>query len=90
MDIAERQNISEKYLESIISILSRQGFVSSLRGRGGGYKLARLPESYTVGSILKLTEASLLPLPVWKIPSTPVKELATAKPAPLAEPKQLI
>ena len=59
MDIAGRQEISEKYLESIIGILSRAGYVKAVRGRGGGYKLARPAESYTVGSILKLTEGSL-------------------------------
>ena len=62
MDIAKRQEISEKYLESIIAVLSRAGFVQALRGRGGGYRLAREPESYTVGSILKLTEGPLAPV----------------------------
>lgn len=60
MDIAQRQDISEKYLESIISSLSKHGFLKTLRGRGGGYQLARKPEEYTVGSILKLTETSLV------------------------------
>lgn len=62
MDIAKRQEISEKYLESIVSILSKSGFLLSLRGKGGGYKLANPPEQYTVGSILKLTEGSLAPV----------------------------
>jgi Rrf2 family protein len=83
MDIAERQNISEKYLESIISILSRQGFVSSLRGRGGGYKLARLPESYTVGSILKLTEASLAPVACLEDPVNTCERAGDCKTLPL-------
>lgn len=61
-EIADRQNISEKYLESIISILSKAGFLEGLRGKGGGYKLSRLPEQYTVGSILKLTEGTLAPI----------------------------
>lgn len=61
-DIAARQEISEKYLESIVSVLSKHHFLSALRGKGGGYKLARAPESYTVGSILKLTEGSLAPV----------------------------
>jgi Rrf2 family protein len=56
IDIAERQNISEKYLESIIASLSRCGMVKALRGKGGGYKLANKPEDYTVGSIIKATE----------------------------------
>lgn len=62
MDIAKRQEISEKYLESIVVILSRNGFLISLRGKGGGYKLAKQPDQYTVGSILKLTESSLAPV----------------------------
>lgn len=62
MDIANRQGISEKYLESIISSLSRSGFLLTLRGRGGGYKLARDPKEYTVGSILKQAENSFAPV----------------------------
>ena len=57
--IAERQGISEKYLESIISVLSKAGLVDGLRGKGGGYRLNRKPEQYTIGSILKLTEGGL-------------------------------
>lgn len=62
MDIAKRQEISEKYLESIVSVLSKQKFVIALRGKGGGYRLARTPEQYTIGSILRLTEGSLAPV----------------------------
>lgn len=62
MDIAKRQGISEKYLESIVAVLSKNDFLSSLRGKGGGYKLNRPPEEYTVGSILKLVEGSFAPV----------------------------
>ncbi len=62
MDIAQRQEISEKYLESIVSILSKNDFLVSLRGKGGGYKLAKQPEAYTVGSILRVTEGPLTPV----------------------------
>lgn len=61
-EIAARQEISEKYLESVISSLSKSGFLTGVRGKGGGYKLSRSPETYTVGSILKLTEGSLAPV----------------------------
>lgn len=61
-EIAERQNISEKYLENIISLLVRSNMLSGLRGKGGGYKLTRAPERYTVGEILRLTEGSLAPV----------------------------
>lgn len=61
-DIAKNQDISEKYLESIIKILVQNGLVTGLRGKGGGYRLTNTPESYTVGEILKLTEGSLAPV----------------------------
>ena len=62
MDIAQRQGLSEKYLEGILATLSRGGFVLAMRGRGGGYKLARRPEEYTVGSILRQTSGSYAPV----------------------------
>ncbi len=61
-EIAERQGISEKYLEAIIKILVKAKLLSGVRGKGGGYKLTRPPEQYTVGSILRLTEDSLAPV----------------------------
>lgn len=61
-EISERQGVSEKYLEQIISVLNKAGFVNSVRGAQGGYRLARDPETYTVGSILRLTEGSLAPV----------------------------
>ena len=61
-DVAERQQISEKYLESIIVILSKAGYLDGLRGKGGGYRLTRAASDYTVGSILRLTEGSLAPV----------------------------
>ena len=61
-DIANRQGISGKYLEQIISILSRAGFVRSIRGNQGGYYLARPSSDYTVGSILRITEGNLAPV----------------------------
>lgn len=60
--IAQRQEISEKYLESIIKMLVKARFLNGLRGKGGGYKLTKAPEQYTVGSILQLTEDSLAPV----------------------------
>ena len=58
-EIAESEGISQKYLESIMTILSKAGFVDAVHGKGGGYRLNRKAEEYTVGSILKLTEGSL-------------------------------
>lgn len=60
--ISQRQNISNKYLEQIITILSKAGYVKSVRGSNGGYKLAKSPENYTVGMIIRLTEGSLAPV----------------------------
>ena len=58
-EIAEAEGISQKYLESIMTTLSKAGFVDAVHGKGGGYRLNRPPEGYTVGGILKLTEGSL-------------------------------
>ena len=58
-EIAEAEGISQKYLESIMTTLSKAGFVDAVHGKGGGYRLNRPPEGYTVGSILKLTEGGL-------------------------------
>mgnify|MGYP002673402811 FL=1 len=60
--IAQRQGISEKYLESIIAVLSKAGLVDGLRGKGGGYRLTRPTADYSVGEILRLTEGSLAPV----------------------------
>lgn len=61
-EIAKRQEISEKYLEQIIAVLNKAGFVRSTRGAQGGYKIAKDPSQYTVGMILRLTEGSLCPV----------------------------
>lgn len=61
-DIAERQQISDKYLEQIVSSLNKAGFVKSMRGPQGGYRLTKKPEEYTVGMILRLIEGSLAPV----------------------------
>ncbi|MBQ7516159.1 MAG: Rrf2 family transcriptional regulator [Schwartzia sp.] len=61
-DIARRQGISEKYLEQIVSVLTKADFVRSSRGPQGGYRLSRDPGEYTAGSILTLIEGSLAPV----------------------------
>jgi len=60
--VAERQEISYKYLEQIITVLNKAGFVKSVRGAQGGYKLTRPPEEYTVGMILRQIEGNLVPV----------------------------
>ena len=59
-DVAERQNISKKYLEIIVKDLVKGALVSGASGKGGGYRLCRKPEEYTVGEILDLTENTAL------------------------------
>ena len=61
-EIAERQGISQKYIEAIMTILSKNGFVDAVHGKGGGYKLNKAPQDYRVGDILRLTEGSLSPV----------------------------
>ncbi len=61
-EVARRQEISEKYLESIIKLLVKANLLTGLRGKGGGYKLTKSPDEYTVGHILRLTEDSLAPV----------------------------
>jgi Rrf2 family protein len=61
-DIAARQELSEKYLEQIIAALSRAGYVKSVRGAQGGYRMTKAPEEYTIGMILRVTEGSLAPV----------------------------
>lgn len=61
-DVAARQELSEKYMEQIIAVLNKAGYVRSTRGAQGGYQLVKEPESYSVGMILRLTEGSLAPV----------------------------
>ena len=61
-DIAQRQNISKKYLEQIVPILKKSDILKTTRGFQGGYRLAKSPDKYTVGEILRLTEGSLSPV----------------------------
>ena len=61
-DVAARQELSEKYMEQIIAVLNKAGYVRSTRGAQGGYQLVKDPESYSVGMILRLTEGSLAPV----------------------------
>lgn len=61
-DIASRQEISKKYLEQIVPMLNRSGILLTNRGFQGGYKLAKTPDKYTVGDILRITEGSLAPV----------------------------
>ena len=61
-EIADREEISRKYLENIMTVLSKAGLVDAIHGKGGGYRLNRRPEEYTLAEILNLTEGTLAPV----------------------------
>lgn len=61
-EMAERQNISQKYIETIMTMLSKNGLVDAVHGKGGGYKLNKAPSDYKVGDILRVTEGTLAPV----------------------------
>lgn len=61
-DVAKRQEISDKYLEQVVSLLNKANFVKSVRGPQGGYTLTREPKDYTVGEILRMTEGDMVPV----------------------------
>ena len=62
-EVAQRQEISEKYLEAILKVLVKEGVLIGIRGKGGGYRLSRTPDHFSVRAILQLTEGSLAPVP---------------------------
>ena len=67
-DVAERQNVSKKYLEQIVPMLNKAGILAASRGFQGGYRLAQAPDQCTVGAVLRVTEGSIAPVacPVWQ------------------------
>ena len=82
-DIAERQGISLKYLERILPMLVKNGLLEGIHGKGGGYKLTRLPEEYSIGEILRLTEGDLAPVDCLECVSEPCSQAALCRTAPL-------
>ncbi|MBO4298380.1 MAG: RrF2 family transcriptional regulator [Clostridia bacterium] len=82
-DIAARQGISEKYLESIVKLLVQAGFLEGLRGKGGGYRLLKAPENCNVGQILRLTEETLAPVSCLDERAQPCQRAATCKTLPM-------
>ena len=78
-EIAARQEISEKYLESIVKTLVQDGILSGLRGKGGGYRLSVSPEKCTVGRILRITEGTLAPVACLDAKSPPCPRAANCR-----------
>ena len=83
MDVARRQDISEKYLESIVSALSRAGLVKTQRERGGGYRLAKPASAYTIGEIIRYAEGDIAPVSCLKSGKTDCEKAADCLTLPL-------
>ena len=84
-ETADRQEISEKYLEGILKTLVQQNMLTGVRGKGGGYRLTRPPENYTVGEILRLTEGSLAPVACLEPGAKPCPRMAQCRTLPMWE-----
>lgn len=78
-EVADRQEISLKYLERILPVLVKNGLVEGVHGKGGGYQLSRSPEECTVGEILRLTEGDLAPVACLGCGATPCAKSASCK-----------
>lgn len=83
--IAQRQEISEKYLEIILKLLVKEHMLTGLRGKGGGYRLAREPEQYTVGEILRCVEGTLAPVACLEPPKNTCTRAAQCRTLPMWE-----
>ena len=81
--IAKRQGISEKYLESILAVLSKAGLLDAVRGKGGGYRLNGTPDQFTVRRILEITEGSLAPVACLCEPHEPCARMANCRTYPM-------
>lgn len=84
-DIVARQEISQKYLESIMSDLSKAGMLEGQHGKGGGYKLNRAPDQITVYEVLKTTEGDLAPVACLEAMAKPCSRAAECKTLPMWE-----
>ncbi len=82
-DIAERQGISLKYLERILPVLSKNGIIEGLQGKGGGYRLAKPPEECGIGAILRLTEGDLAPVACLENGAVPCERAAECRTYPM-------
>lgn len=78
-DIAQRQDISQKYIESIMTMLSKNHLVEGVHGKGGGYRLNREPEDYKVGDILRITEGTLAPVTCLQCDAKPCERAAQCR-----------
>ncbi len=84
-EIAIRQNISQKYLESIMTVLSKNNYIEALHGKGGGYRLNREPSDYKVGEILRLIEGTLAPVTCLECGAEPCEQADRCRTLPMWE-----
>ena len=82
-EVAERQQVSLKYLERILPLLVEQKLVEGVRGKGGGYRLTREPEEYPIGEILRLTEGDLAPVACLEKGARPCERAGSCRTLPL-------
>lgn len=82
-EVAARQEISEKYLETIVKLLVKDGILVGLRGKGGGYRLKKAPGQFTVGHILRLTEDSLAPVSCLEQGAAPCERASSCRTLPM-------
>lgn len=82
-DVAQRQEISLKYLERIIPVLTKNGFIEGLQGKGGGYRLVKPPEECRIGDILRLTEGDLAPVACLETGAKPCGRASQCRTYPL-------
>ena len=82
-DVAARQDLSLKYLEKILPVLTQNGLVEGLHGKGGGYRLVREPKDYRIGDILRLTEGDLAPVACLECGAKPCEKAAECRTLPM-------
>lgn len=82
-DVANRQHVSLKYMEKIMPVLSKNNLVEGVHGKGGGYRLTRTPDAYTVGEILRLTEGDMAPVACLECHAIPCDKTADCRTLPM-------
>lgn len=81
--VAERQELSLKYIERIVPVLVKNGLVEGVHGKGGGYRLVKKPSEYRVGDILRLTEGDLAPVACLECGAAPCEKASECKTLPM-------
>ncbi len=81
--VAERQNLSLKYIERIVPVLTKNGFIEGVHGKGGGYRLTRTPKEYNIGDILRLAEGDLSPVACLECDAKACDRAETCKTLPM-------